>query len=276
MPSLNAQLLRRPFDDAQIDKIAGVMEQVTAYANELRSIIDGSGLSIEKFYQGHNTLIVVPERSDPSSLCRVEYITGWSPAFSEHVVEPIQSLLEQKLDRRLRLFKDKCNYKNPKGGAFPPHQDAAAYLGMGPKYFVTVAYFLDEATAINGCLCLSSNALAVSRRHGIPISTEFGDHWLLPTYSTGAQNGELVENVTSELEWFDVPGAPGDLLIFDAFEPHFSRLNASSSPRRAIFLTFNLAEAGEHYDAYYRRKFLNYGDPKFHIATPTKHDALGN
>ena len=276
MPSKDALLVQRPFSDFQMHEISRVMADVSAYANEVSVGIEGSGLSIAQFYERNKTLIVVPERSDPSSLCRVEYIKGWSTAFSQHVVEPIRSLLERRLRRRLRLFKDKCNYKNPAGGAFPPHQDASAYLGMGPKYFVTVAYFLDEATANNGCLSFSSNTLAVAKKYGASINTEFGERWLLPSYTEGHKNGELIENVASELEWFEVPAAPGDLVIFDAYEPHFSRLNTSSAPRRAIFLTFNFVESGDHYDAYYNRKFMNYGDPRFHVATPTIHDALAS
>ena len=274
MTNKDALLLHRPFSDFQMDEISSVMAEVSAYAKKVSSAIEDSGFSTPEFYRRHKTLIVVPERSHPSSLCRVEYMKGWSEDFSKHIVEPIQCLLEHKLSRSLRLFKDKCNYKNPNGGAFPPHQDASAYLGMGPKYFVTAAYFLDEATTTNGCLSFSSNNLPVFRRHGFSINTEFGERWLLPNYTEGPQNGELLENIVSELDWCEMPAAPGDLVVFDAYQPHFSELNASCTPRRAIFLTFNLAESGDHYDAYYRRKFLNYGDPQFHIATPTEHDSL--
>ena len=39
-----------------------------------------------------------------------------------------------------------------------------------------------------------------------------------------------------------------------------------------MFFTFNVIEDGEHYEDYYALKRADFGNPKFHIATPTNFD----
>ena len=45
--------------------------------------------------------------------------------------------------------------------------------------------------------------------------------------------------------------------------------------RRAMFFTFNVVEDGEHYEDYYALKRADFGNPKFHVATPTNFDEAG-
>jgi hypothetical protein len=45
--------------------------------------------------------------------------------------------------------------------------------------------------------------------------------------------------------------------------------NASATSRKAMFITLTREIEGKHYESYYKEKRQNYGDRKFHIATPT-------
>ena len=47
---------------------------------------------------------------------------------------------------------------------------------------------------------------------------------------------------------------PGDVVYFDSYAPHRSGTNRSSRPRRALYLTYNAASAGDLRDTYYADK----------------------
>jgi hypothetical protein len=87
----------------------------------------------------------------------------------------------------------------------------------------------------------------------------------------GPSNGEILEEIALLFEWRPITARPGDVVIFDSFIPHRSEINRSLCSRRALFLTYNIAEHGDWYDYYYRMKRARYDDPMFHVGTPTAH-----
>jgi hypothetical protein len=129
------------------------------------------------------------------------------------------------------LFKDKINFKMPGGPGFKAHQDQQAGWSRYASLFVTALVSLDAATLQNGCL-----EMALGRhREGL-----IGEEW-----------HPLDE---SRLTLYAVPTAPGDVLFFDSFAPHASKPNFTDKPRRILYLTYNLASAGDHRAQYYMDK----------------------
>lgn len=260
------------FSIDQMKQIETVMASISNQALMIKRTVDQSGKGFSDFYSENNTLVVVPEISDSDVICRMEFLAGFSEEFITIVVKPVQTYLEHLLRVNLNLFKDKCNFKNPNGGAFPPHQDAPAYQGFGPDYFVTAAVFLDDASEENGCLCFAKNWKVQLRSDRFVRGLVESSSLIVPHYQGGEKNGVIREEWSDRLDWQPIYAKAGDTIIFDSLAPHFSNPNHSYGTRRALFLTFNLASEGDHYRSYYEQKWSNFGDPKFHVATPTKHD----
>ncbi|MGI9646726.1 MAG: phytanoyl-CoA dioxygenase family protein [Ilumatobacteraceae bacterium] len=138
------------------------------------------------------------------------------------------------------LFKEKINYKHPGGGGFAPHQDSTAYRFVDRHISCMVP--LDPATEASGCL-----HVAPGYRAGL-LSTD--------------DRGRIAEERVAALDWRPVPMEPGDLLFFDSYTPHFSTTNTTTRSRRAAYLTYNAASAGDFRHRYYedkRREFAEAG-----------------
>jgi ectoine hydroxylase-related dioxygenase (phytanoyl-CoA dioxygenase family) len=239
----------------------------------LRSIRDQACSYAEYYQRSGETFIAVPESGNPLQTCRFEYIKGSSPLFRDSIIPTCQARLEAITNRRFSLLKDKCNMKSPGGGAFTAHQDILAYVDFGPTLHVTAALFVDPATAENGALQFSSNYLKLNSPRLQWSETELGRLPIYPIYQGGASNGRILAELEEQLTWETVCAEPGDVLLFNSYVPHRSDINHSKRTRRACFFTFNLAPAGDHYEEYYRSKRADFGNPRFHIATPTAYSA---
>ncbi len=134
------------------------------------------------------------------------------------------------------LFKEKINYKQPGGGGFAPHQDAAAYRFV--DHHISCMVPLDPATEASGCL------------------------WVAPGYEHGQlptdDRGRIEASAAAALDWRPVPVGPGDLLFFDSYTPHYSETNTTNRPRRAGYLTYNAASLGDHRERYYADKAAEF------------------
>jgi len=129
------------------------------------------------------------------------------------------------------LFKDKINFKYPGGDGFKAHQDQAAGWTRYAPVFVTALVTVDAATIENGCL---------------EIATAPRQQQLI-----GAEWAPLDEE---SLGLVTVPTQPGDVIFFDSFVAHASKPNLTAEPRRVLYLTYNLAEAGDHRSRYFAEK----------------------
>lgn len=144
----------------------------------------------------------------------------------------IPAMAGQLLGEPAVLYKEKINYKHPGGAGFAAHQDAPAYphINVGVSCLLAV----DDSTVENGCLEF------VRGMH----------HELLPTDEDGCIRPDIAES----LEWQPCPVAAGSLVWFHSHTPHRSGPNASDASRRALYLTYNAASAGDLHETYYRDK----------------------
>jgi ectoine hydroxylase-related dioxygenase (phytanoyl-CoA dioxygenase family) len=133
------------------------------------------------------------------------------------------------------LFKDKINFKMPGGAGFKAHQDQQAGWTVYAPLFVTAMVTLDAATLENGCLEVSAGR----HREGL-----IGEQWK-PLEEQG-------------LSLQAVPTGPGDVIFFDSFVPHASKPNLTDSPRRILYITYNLASEGDHRERYFADKHASF------------------
>jgi ectoine hydroxylase-related dioxygenase (phytanoyl-CoA dioxygenase family) len=144
------------------------------------------------------------------------------------------------------LYKEKINYKHPGGGGFAPHQDATAYRFV--DYHVSVMVPVDSATVASGCLYVGSQPAT--------------DGCSEPSHPRGPltvdDRGRIAASVADSLRWEPVEVQPGDVLVFDSYVPHRSDTNTTDVARRALYLTYNRASAGDHRERYYRDKAAEF------------------
>jgi ectoine hydroxylase-related dioxygenase (phytanoyl-CoA dioxygenase family) len=133
------------------------------------------------------------------------------------------------------LFKDKINFKMPGGAGFKAHQDQQAGWTVYAPLFVTAMVTLDAATLENGCLEVSAGR----HREGL-----IGEQWK-PLEEQG-------------LDLQAIPTGPGDVVFFDSFVPHASKPNLTDSPRRILYITYNLASEGDHRERYFADKHASF------------------
>jgi ectoine hydroxylase-related dioxygenase (phytanoyl-CoA dioxygenase family) len=174
------------------------------------------------------------EQTDAGAvIARSEEFVDDSDVLREFICSGIVvDVLAELFDEPAVLFKEKINYKQPGGGGFAPHQDAAAYRFV--DHHISCMVPLDPATEASGCL------------------------WVAPGHDRGRlptdDRGRIESSAAAELDWRPVPVEPGDLLFFDSYTPHHSDTNRTDRPRRAAYLTYNAASLGDHRDQYYADK----------------------
>ena len=167
---------------------------------------------------------------------RIENFCPFHPGFDQVVRHgELASWTGALMGGPVALFKEKINFKYPGGDGFKAHQDQQAGWTRWAPLFVTALVTLDPATEENGCLEL----VAGQHKQGL-----IGAEWE-PMQEEG-------------LGLVPVPTAPGDVVFFDSFVPHASKPNFTKDPRRILYLTYNLAEQGDHRVRYFAEKRASF------------------
>lgn len=130
--------------------------------------------------------------------------------------------------------------KMPKGVATRLHQDRPYWGGFedSPVTMATAWFSLGNIDESNGCLLLNTRN-ETQDIHQFNTQTHIYEH---SPDSYTAQQGALTipepEAATLYKTLSPVPVGVGDLLFFDAYEPHCSTQNASANPRLAFKVVF--------------------------------------
>lgn len=216
-------------------------------------------------------LIVVPEAKNRTQVCRTEDMLSLYPELYHFIQGTITSYLTHLFGEPYVLFKDKLNFKWPGGGAFTPHQDFPAFELFGPREHITAMVCIDAATIQNGCLYIAEDwKKDFENDPSIDGKMLQEGSVVLPYVIGGKDHGSIQPQYAKKVTWLPLKTSPGDLVIFTSFVPHYSEINNSTSPRRAMFFTLNKLSEGEHRIAYYHTKRADPHNPVFHFATPTK------
>ncbi|KAF9210641.1 hypothetical protein BGZ59_009174 [Podila verticillata] len=171
-------------------------------------------------------------------LCRTENFTPFHGRMREYVRGPRIVNLLAKLNSGAEyvLFKEKINYKLAGGGGFPAHQDAPAFIQFGQVTHATAMFTIDPTTIANGCLEV------VPRSHTDGVLAQ------------EKHDGSICRKWCEKHDWVPVETRPGCLLVFGAYLAHRSGDNKTSTPRKAVYLTYNQATEGDLRDHYYDEK----------------------
>lgn len=268
--------LQNYFDHNEMEILDKEYQLLIRRAKNILSFAVKNNISLKEFYQQNpNELVVVSEISTPLKVCRFEYIAACSKLMSEIAVRKLENLISEIMGQQFILFKDKCNIKEPGGGAFPPHQDIAAYFHFKPKFHITAALMLDNSNIQNGCLEMATNYQDFyNEAKDQLIKTFIGNLPILNFEKGGKSNGNIEDIICKKLSWQPIEANIGDVILFHSFIPHCSKANISPYKRRNLFFTFNLQSEGDFYQEYYEIKKQDYSNPIFHVSTPTSHDEL--
>ena len=172
--------------------------------------------------------------------CRVEN-------FSTHHVEwnRIQKFCSdisgQLFGNAACLFKDKLNYKFPKGEGYKLHQDVTAYVSdKFAKDHITAMVVVDTIEPDMGPLELAPG----KHKDGI-----FENHKGVILAEEEEKHGMVFKPILA---------SSGDLVFFSSYLPHKSSKNVSKNPRRIAFLTFNPENQGKFHHQYYAEKRASF------------------
>lgn len=207
-------------------------ENIGAWTEELDSWDEAPGKYMKYFEQS---------LTEPGKrlICRIENFHPYHEKF--HALmdgEKLRGTASALFGEPAVLFKEKINYKLAGGDGFKPHQDQQAGWGDYADLFISVLVCIDAQTEENGCLKLvpgrSDKALV-------------GDEWR-----------PLDDGQMEGMDFVPFHGEPGDVVLFDSFVSHGSEPNRTDMPRRALYITYNKASAGDHREQYYADKRASY------------------
>jgi len=204
------------------------VDEVRAWVDEIAAWGDAGGPGLHHF-----------EQTDAGpAIARSEDLIGHHAGIRALLTEGLLADLASALfGEPALLYKEKINYKQPGGGGFAPHQDAPAYRFV--DHHVSVMVPIEAATEASGCLWVAQG----HRRGMLEMDGLKG----------------LSAAVVDELDWRPVELFPGDLLWFDSYAPHYSDTNTTDTGRRALYLTYNAASAGDFRATYYQDKVAEFG-----------------
>jgi 2-aminoethylphosphonate dioxygenase len=140
--------------------------------------------------------------------------------------------------REARLFKDKLIIKPAGSGGNGLHQDYTYWQGF-PTSLLTVTVAIDGGSRANGC----TEIYPGMHRDGL--------------FHAAGYLGDLGDQVVAGRQPQYFESHPGDVAIFHCFTPHRAGVNASTKPRRQLFLSYCDSGDGDHYAAHYRH-MLDY------------------
>ncbi len=159
-------------------------------------------------------------------LMRTENFADYHPGFSSLLNgDALRGILFQVTGDEMLLFKDKINYKLPRGNGFAAHLDAPAYDHIGEIEHTTANLAVDPATIANGCV----EVVPGSHRMNVEL----------------AEGGRISEAWENSHEWMPVELESGDLLIFGSHLAHRSASNKTSKARSSVYATYHMRSDGE-------------------------------
>ncbi len=161
---------------------------------------------------------------------KLEPISDISPIFHDLAYSPvITGQMSRILGEPVDLFEDKLNLKLPGGSPYPWHQDWVCCWRAHTDRLITCFIYLDDADATNGCL-----QVVPGSHLGKPI---------LP-FRAGSRF-EVDPAAVDKNRAIPVPLKSGEMILFDPYLLHYSDLNRSRVPRRAIIYTYYPASLGK-------------------------------
>lgn len=210
---------------------AGQLETLRAESDRVLKYISDHAAQFPRRIEWEVDHLAPEERRGMDRVIRkLEPVSDLSPIFADFAFHPgVVSPMMQILDGPVELFEDKLNLKLPGGSPYPWHQDWVCCWRAHTDQLVTCFIYLDDADEVNGCLWV------------VP-----GSHIGKPMcpFKPGSRF-EIDPAYVDQEKAIPVPLKAGEMIFFDPYLLHYSDLNRSNSPRRAIIYTYNPASLGK-------------------------------
>jgi ectoine hydroxylase-related dioxygenase (phytanoyl-CoA dioxygenase family) len=225
----------------------GLLAQLRAEADRLVQLCyQEAGRYARRIEWEINYLPEEHKRGMEKVIRKLEPISDLSPLFAElayheGITAPISAIFGEPIE----LFEDKLNLKLPGGSPYPWHQDWVCCWRAHTDELITCFIYLDDADETNGCLQVIPGS-----HIGKPICPfKSGSRFEVdPAY---VDQGKIVS----------APLRAGEMIFFDPYLLHYSDLNRSQSPRRAIIYTYNPARLGKINEARFPTDFAPSYNP---------------
>lgn len=204
------------------------------YFNESEStIIKNFKTQLECLHEEKGKWMIYYEDKDgKKQRSRIENFVNYQDNIKTFLKNKIDPLLDNILEEKMILFKDKMNWKLAGGDGFKPHQDHPAWNDFNVERFYSIALFATESTKENGCLQI------VKEKNDKIIN----------------ENGCISNEIASEFNWEYLETDSRDLLIFDSYIPHKSDRNNSLNARSILYFTYNKLKEGDYHSDYIKKK----------------------
>ena len=147
----------------------------------------------------------------------------------------IMKILSSLINDKAEIYKEKVNFKYPKGEGFKPHQDMqAGWINTNKRRYISMAIAIDKADKKNGCI----EVVAGKHKKGL----------------LGQKYNEIPYKKVSSFKWEKIIQKPGDVIFFDGYTPHRSKNNKSKKKRRIIYITYCSYVNGKLRKQYFDKK----------------------
>ena len=169
------------------------------------------------------TAYMDPETEKHSQLVHLHDLHRYAASWNDAVRHPkLARALAALIGPSVELHHTTLHFKPPETGhPFPMHQDSAFYRHADARYTVCLVH-LDDTHDDNGCIRL----LAGSHRRG---------HLQHVTQTPAGECTPHLPTASYDLEeTVPVPACAGDVVLFDIFLVHGSRINRTGRARRIV------------------------------------------
>jgi 2-aminoethylphosphonate dioxygenase len=202
-------------------------EDLVKWADEIQTLPEEPGRLMKYFERSS----ITKERL----LCRVENILPYYDEIRSLSYGILTEISSELFGEPAVIYKEKLNFKFPKGNGFNAHQDQPAFVTFGCPKHLTVMLAIDPNTRESGGLDF------VKGKHQPEIMPQNAD-------------GSLRTDLQARLNWIPLDAEPGDVVFFDSYAPHRSDINTSTFTRRNLYLTYNPLSFGNFREEYFVKK----------------------
>ena len=237
---MNKEKIRLEFKEKGFFKISNFFDN---------NIVKNLNLEINEIVKKKpNDIIFYKDRNN--LIRRMERFYNYTNLLNE-INKKVLDFLNIIFEKRFHLFKDKYNFKPPKGEGFFAHYDGifnwtdkSGKIRKGwheyADEFINVLILLDDFQSNNG-------PLEISKVHK-------GDFEVLLNNTKKNGTPDLSDDIKDKLNFEKMISSSGSIVVFSSKCPHRSSKNDSDNNRGSLYYTYNPEKFGNNYDTYFDEK----------------------
>ena len=197
---------------------------------------------VEKFSKKEKKkwMFYYEEKKNNKNVSRIENFLQYNPYLKKIFIgHKMMNILSSLINGKVEIYKEKINFKYPKGDGFKPHQDMqAGWKKINNRKYISLAIAIDKSTKKNGCIEV------VSGKHKKGL--------------LGKKFKPLPKKLVSIFKWQKINQNLGDVIFFDGYTPHRSKKNLSNRKRRIVYITYCNYFNGNLRKEYFDKKRIEF------------------